>query len=163
VKPKNLNDLLLHEVRELYYVEKNLLKALDKMAKKATHEDLKAAFEDHRAQTEQHVERLETIFGELDRKPSTHKCKGIDGILEEGEELAEEITDPDTLDAALITAAQRSEHYEMAAYGGARAYAELLGMDKTAKLLRQTLDEEKETDKKLSELAMSHINEEALR
>src|SRR5690606_31248997 len=98
--------------------------ALDKMAKKASHEELRKVFEEHREQTQTHVERLEKVFDELDRKPTSHKCKGIAGIVEEAEEMMKEIEDADILDAALITAAQRVEHYEMAAYGGARTYAQ---------------------------------------
>lgn len=163
MKLDTLQDLLLHEVKDLYSVEKNLVKALQKMAKKASNEDLKQAFEEHREQTQTHVERLERVFEELDRKPSSQKCKGIAGIIEEAEEMMEEIEDEEVLDAALITAAQRAEHYEMAAYGGARTYAQMLGLDTAAELLQQTLDEEGEANKKLMELAMSHVNEEAIK
>jgi ferritin-like metal-binding protein YciE len=159
----NLQDLLLHEVKDLYNVEKTLIRALEKMSKKATNEDLKQAFLEHRDQTETHVERLEQVFAELDRKPSSQKCKGIAGIVEEAEEIMKEIEDTEVLDAALITAAQRAEHYEMAAYGGARTYAQMLGLDAAAELLQTTLDEEGDADKKLTEIALARVNEEAMR
>lgn len=163
MKLDTLQDLLIHEVKDLYSVEKNLVRALDKMAKKASHEELKKAFQEHREQTQMHVERLEKVFAELDRKPSSQKCKGIAGIIEEAEELMEEIEDSDVLDAALITAAQRAEHYEMAAYGGARTYAHMLGLDNAAELLQTTLDEEGQANKKLMEIAQSRVNEEAIK
>lgn len=162
MKMDNLQDLLLHEVKDLYNVEKTLIRALEKMSKKATNEDLKQAFLEHRDQTETHVERLEQVFAELDRKPSSQKCKGIAGIVEEAEEIMKEIEDTEVLDAALITAAQRAEHYEMAAYGGARTYAQMLGLDAAAELLQTTLDEEGDADKKLTEIALARVNEEAM-
>ncbi len=163
MKMDNLQDLLLHEVKDLYNVEKTLIRALEKMSKKATNEDLKQAFLEHRDQTETHVERLEQVFTELDRKPSSQKCKGIAGIVEEAEEIMKEIEDTEVLDAALITAAQRAEHYEMAAYGGARTYARMLGLDAAADLLQTTLDEEGDADKKLTEIALARVNEEAMK
>ena len=161
MKLESLQDLLVHELKDLYSAENQLVKALPKMAKAAESEDLKAAFEEHWEVTKTQVERLETIFEELGVSPKGKKCKAMEGLIEEGSELISEDGEPSVKDAALIAAAQKVEHYEIAGYGCARTYAQLLGMDKAAELLQETLDEEGETDKKLTELAESVVNVEA--
>jgi ferritin-like metal-binding protein YciE len=149
------------QIKDLYSAEKQIIQALPKMAKHTTHPELRGAFEKHLEETRGHAARLEQIADELDFTPRGKKCKGAEGLIEEGKEAMEEFED-ETLDAALIGAAQRVEHYEIAAYGTARAHAELLGFTKAARLLQQTLDEEVRTDKKLSQLAKSLVNVEAL-
>jgi ferritin-like metal-binding protein YciE len=156
----NLEDLLVDELKDLYSAETQLLKAIPKMAKAATSKLLKAGFEKHLKQTEGHVERLEQVCEELDASPKGKKCKAMEGLIEEGSEVIEEDAEPEVKDAALIAAAQRVEHYEIAGYGCVRTYAQLLGHTKAAKLLQQTLDEEGDTDKALTKLAES-INVEA--
>jgi ferritin-like metal-binding protein YciE len=131
------------------------------MVKAASSEELKAAFEEHISVTEEQVERLEKIFKGLDKAPKGKKCKAMEGIIEEGKELMEEDAEPEVMDAALIAAAQKVEHYEIASYGCVRTYANMLGYDDAAELLQQTLDEEAETDKKLTSLAESMVNERA--
>lgn len=158
---KSLEELYIDELKDLYSVEKQILRALPKMAKAATAPDLKAAFEEHEKMTQEQKKRLETIFEKMERSPRGKKCKGMEGILEEGEELMEEEAEPEVLDAGLIAAAQRVEHYEMAGYGTARTYARLLGHTDAEKLLQKTLDEEMETDEKLTALAEGGINVEA--
>lgn len=158
MKLESFDALFLHELQDLYSAEKQLVAALPKMAKKAGSEELKRAFETHLEQTQGHVERLEKIFGDLDLSPGRHKCKAMEGLIEEGSELLKEDAEEALLDAALIGAAQRVEHYEMAGYGTARTYAEMLGHTAAAELLQQTLDEEKETDHLLTEMAMSSVN-----
>lgn len=160
MKLATLQDLYVEELRDIYSAENQLLKALPKMAKTASCEKLKSAFQDHLAQTQTHVERLETIFKSLDESPKGKKCKGMEGLIAEGTEMIEEDADPDVKDAGLISAAQRAEHYEMAAYGCVRTYAKLLGDNSAAKLLQTTLDEEGDTDKKLTMLS-EHINIDA--
>ena len=157
---ESLKELLVDELKDLYSAENQILKALPKMIKKATSPDLKAGFEKHLKETQIHVERLETIFQELEESPKGKKCKGMEGVIADGKELMEEDAEPEVMDAGLIGAAQHVEHYEMAGYGCVRTYAELLGLDNIAKLLQKTLDEEKATDEKLTELA-SNINVEA--
>ena len=149
---KRLKDLYLDELKDLYSAENLLVKALPKMAKAATSKDLRAGFEEHLEQTKGHVQRLETIFKDLEESPTGKKCKGMEGLIEEGSEAIEEY-EGDLLDAALIGAAQRVEHYEMAGYGTVSAFAQELGEAEHVVLLSETLDEEKETDQKLSELA----------
>jgi ferritin-like metal-binding protein YciE len=156
----DLNDLFVHCLKDTYDAEKRLTKALPKMAKAASSELLQSAFEEHLAVTEQHVERLERIFEMLDKPARGKKCAGIVGLVEEGAELMGEDVSGDAMDAGLIGAAQKVEHYEIAAYGTMATYADLLEMPQAAKLLRQTLAEEKEADEKLTELA-STINVEA--
>jgi ferritin-like metal-binding protein YciE len=158
---ESMQDLYLHELKDLYSAEKQILQALPKMASKANHNELREAFEEHQATTEEQVRRLETIFDELGKKPGGKKCKGMEGLIEEGEELLEEDADPDVRDAALIGAAQRVEHYEIAGYGTARTYARQLGFDRQAELLQRTLEEEGETDERLTRLAEGRINREA--
>ena len=157
----SLKKLYIDELKDLYSAETQLVKALPKMAKKATSPELKKAFTDHLEETKGHVERLEEIFEELDEKPTGKTCKGMKGLIEEGEEVIDEDGDDAVLDAALIGAAQRVEHYEMAGYGVARTFATILGEDDAADLLQETLDEEGEADKKLTQIAEEEINFEA--
>ena len=158
----SLQKLYVEELKDLYSAEKQLLKALPKMAKAASSPALQGAFRDHLEQTKGQVERLERIFEALDKSPKGKKCKAMEGLVEEGAELIGEDADPDVLDAGLIAAAQKVEHYEIAGYGTVRTYAQLLGEDEAANLLQQTLDEEAETDKKLTELAEGLINLQAV-
>jgi ferritin-like metal-binding protein YciE len=160
-KLNSLKDLYIDELKDLYNAEKQILTALPKMKNAATSEDLKAAFDEHIKVTEEQVERLEQIFKDLDEKPTGKVCKAMQGIIEEGKELLEKKAEPHVLDAALIAAAQRVEHYEIAGYGCVRTYAKMLGFKDAEKLLQQTLDEESKTDEKLSKLAEAHINEDA--
>lgn len=161
MKMKTLDDLLAHELKDLYSAEKQLTKALPKMAKAATSEDLRTAFESHLEETEQHINRLERILEKLELPTRGPKCKAMEGLLEEGKEILEEEMDDNVRDAAMIAAAQRVEHYEIAGYGCARTFAELLGHSEVVELLQETLDEEKATDEKLTEIAMQHVNQEA--
>jgi len=160
MKMESLRELFVEELRDLYSAENQILKALPKMVKAASSKELKKGFEDHLAQTKGHVERLEKIFEGLDESPKGKKCKGMEGLLEEGKEWMQEDAEPEVMDAGLIAAAQHVEHYEMAGYGCVRTYAELLGNKGAAQLLQKTLDEEKQTDSKLTNLA-STINVEA--
>jgi ferritin-like metal-binding protein YciE len=162
MKMKTLEDLFVHELKDLYSAEKQMLKALPKMAKAATNEDLVAAFEAHLAETEEQVTRLETIFESLEISSRGPKCKAMEGLVEEGKEILEEEMEDDVRDAALICAAQKAEHYEIAGYGCARTFATRLGHQEIADLLQQTLDEEAATDEKLTQLAESQVNEEAV-
>jgi ferritin-like metal-binding protein YciE len=157
-----LQELLVDELKDIYNAENQIIKALPKMAKAASSPELKRAFERHLEETKRQVERLDQIGEALDVRMSGKKCKGMEGLIEEGKEIMSEDLEDDTLDAGLIGAAQKVEHYEIAAYGTARAHANLLGLNKIAKLLQQTLDEEGNTDKKLTQLAESLINEMAL-
>ena len=157
----SLKDLYVDELKDLYNAENQLLKALPKMAKKASAPELKRAFQDHLAQTEGHVDRLAKIFKGLGEKPTGKTCKAMKGLIEEGKEIIEEDGDGSVLDAALIGAAQRVEHYEIAGYGVVRTFASLLGEDDAMQTLQRTLNEEAETDKKLTKLAESVINVEA--
>ncbi len=162
MKIDSLQKLLYEELRDLYSAEKQILKALPKMAKAATSPELKAAFVQHVAETKGQVERLEKVF-ELMGKPARAKtCKAMEGLVEESSELLKEDIEPNVLDAGLIAAAQRVEHYEMAGYGTVRTYARLLKLDEAAELLQATLEEEGATDKKLSALAEGVINAEAV-
>lgn len=161
MKLDSLETLYIEELRDLYNAESQLVKALPKMAKGATSSDLKQAFEEHLEQTKVHVERLEEIFEHLDKSPKGKTCKAMKGLIEEGSEILEEEGDESVIDAALIGAAQRVEHYEIAAYGTVRTFANLLGEDEATALLQETLDEEGETDKRLTELAEEVINVEA--
>jgi ferritin-like metal-binding protein YciE len=161
VQLDNLEELYVHELKDLYDAERQILKALPKMAKAASNRELQRAFQKHEKQTERQVQRLDRIFKELGETPGRKKCKGMEGLITEGQELIRERPDPDVLDAGLIAAAQKVEHYEMAGYGTARTYAQQLGHDRHAELLQQTLDEEGETDKLLTELAVSSVNIEA--
>ncbi len=162
MKLDSLKKLYLEELRDLYSAETQLVKALPKMAKGASSAELKQAFESHLEQTKEHVERLNEIFDRLDERPSGKTCKAMEDLIEEGSEMLEEEGEESVIDAGLIGAAQRVEHYEIAAYGTVRTFANLLGEDDAADLLQQPLDEEGETDKELSELAEGIVNEEAL-
>ena len=156
-----LHDLFEDQIKDLYSAENQIIKALPKMAKSATNPQLRTAFERHLEETRNQVARLEQIADELDFSPKGKKCAGMEGLIEEGKDVMSEFEE-DTLDAGMIGAAQKVEHYEIAAYGTARAHAELLGYTRAARLLQQTLDEEGRTDKKLSQLAESIVNVEAL-
>lgn len=157
----SLHDLYLEELRDLYNAENQLLKALPRMAKAATAPELKAAFTEHLAVTQGQVERLDRIFAQLGEKATGKKCKAMEGLIAEGKEVMEEDGEPAVIDAALIGAAQRVEHYEMAGYGTVRTFARVLGYTAAEKLLQKTLDEEGEADQTLTELAETVINPEA--
>jgi ferritin-like metal-binding protein YciE len=154
----NLHDALVDEICDLYSAEKQLVKALPKMAKAASSDDLREAIEHHLEETENQIGRLEQIFDLLDEKPRAKHCAGIAGIIEEGADVLKQDAEDAVLDACIIAAAQRAEHYEMAAYGTVAAWAEALDLPEVAQLLRDTLDEEKAADKTLTELAESGIN-----
>ncbi len=162
MKATTLKDVYVDELRDLYNAEQQLIKALPKMAKAATSEDLRQGFEEHLEQTKGHARRLEEIFQALGESIKGKKCKGIEGIVAEGAEVMSEDYEGAVMDAAIISAAQRVEHYEIAAYGSVHAYSTILGETDAADLLEQTLNEEKETDQKLTDLSES-INEEASR
>jgi len=157
---ESLRDLYIHELKDLYNAENQLVKALPKMAKAASSEELRRGFEEHLEQTRGHVQRLEQIFESLDESPKGKKCAGMEGLVKEGSEVMEEDFEGAVMDAALIGAAQRVEHYEIAAYGTASEFAKILGESEHVTLLEETLQEEKETDGKLTELA-KEINPQA--
>ncbi len=159
---ESLRDLLVEQLQDLYDAENRITKALPKMVKAATAPELKAAFEKHLAETETHVDRLEQAFEALGEKAKKKTCQAIKGIIEEGEETIKEDAEPEVRDAALIAAAQRVEHYEMAGYGTVCTYAKLLKERVVLQLLKQTMAEEVATDKALSELAESTINLQAV-
>ena len=158
----SLRKLYVDELKDLYSAEKQILQALPRMAKKTKNAQLKKAFETHVEETRVQVERLDKIFELLGKSSRGKKCKGMEGLLEEGKEMMQEDMEPEVMDAALIASAQKVEHYEIAGYGTVRTYAELLGHGEHATLLERSLNEEEETDERLTELAESHINEEAL-
>ena len=160
-KQKTLDDLFHDTLKDIYYAERKILKALPKMARAASSPDLAAAFEKHKDETEVHVERLQQVFELLGKRPQGKTCPAIEGILEEGEEIMEEFKDMPALDAGLISAAQAVEHYEITRYGTLRRWAEVLGMADADKLLGQTLDEESVTDEALTGLADASANEMA--
>jgi ferritin-like metal-binding protein YciE len=157
---KTLKSVFVYELRDLYNAEQQLIKALPKMAKTATSKELRKGFEEHLEQTKEHAARIEKIFSGLGEPVKGKKCKGMEGIVAEGSEVMSEDYEGAVMDAALISAAQRVEHYEIAAYGSVHAYAELMGESDAASLLEQTLEEEKETDQKLTDLS-KQINQEA--
>ncbi len=159
---ESLKDLYLEQLKDLYSAETQLVDALPKMAEAATAADLKRGFQEHLLQTQEHVNRLERIFQSLGEKPGGHTCEGMKGLIKEGEQMIKTKGEPNVLDAGLIAAAQRVEHYEIAGYGTVRTYAELLGHDEHVTLLERTLTEEEETDERLTMLAESHVNQEAL-
>lgn len=161
MKMNNLEELFIDTLQDLYSAENQIITALPKMASAANAPDLKQGFEMHLNQTKEQVRRLEQIFADRKGSPRGKKCVGMEGIIKEGEELMKEKATPEVLDAGLIAAAQKVEHYEMAGYGTARTYAQMLGYNDAARLLQQTLNEEADTDKKLTALAESHINLEA--
>jgi len=160
---ESLQKLYVEQLKDLFSAEEQILEALPKMAKKAKHAELKRGFQEHYQQTEQQKQRLERLGELLGEDLSGHQCKGMEGLIKEGDEVMKEFTDSDVLDAALISAAQRVEHYEMAGYGCARTYAHLLGLGEHADLLQRTLDEEGDTDHKLTDLAERVINIDALK
>lgn len=161
MKMKSLNDLLIEQLKDLYSAENQLIRALPKMAKAATNPDLKTGFEEHLEQTRGQTARIEQICEQLEVSPKGKKCAAMEGLIEEGKEIMQEDAQPGVLDAGLIAAAQKVEHYEIASYGSARTWAEQLGFQKIARLLQETLDEERETDEKLTQLALSAVNERA--
>ncbi len=158
----NLQELLIEELRDIYHAEGQLLKALPKMAKAAQSERLKEALERHLEETEQHVDRLERAFESLGEPVKGKKCQAMEGLIAEGKEVMEEHSGSPMLDAALICAAQKVEHYEIASYGTICTWADLLGLDEVSDLLKETLDEEKTADETLTEIAESEINVEAV-
>ncbi len=157
-QPKTLDDLFHDTLKDIYYAEKKILTTLPKMAKAAQSGDLKAAFEKHHGETEEQVARLEDVFKTIDAKPQGKKCDAIEGIIEEGKEIMEEYKDSPALDAGLLAAAQAVEHYEISRYGTLVAWAEELGNQDAARLLKATLGEEEKTDQALTKLAESTVN-----
>ena len=160
-EPKQLNELFHDTLKDIYYAEKKILSALPKMAKAAQNEDLGAAFEKHKIETEGQIDRLEQVFELIEEKPQGKKCAAIEGILEEGQEIIKEYKGSPALDAGLVSAAQAVEHYEIARYGTLRTWAEELGLNQAMKLLQQTLDQEEATDQALTQIAESVVNQEA--
>ena len=158
---KTMQDLFVNELRDIYHAEKQLLRALPKMAKSSTHPELKQVFESHLEETRGQVERLEQVFDQLDLSKRAKPCQAMEGLIEEAKELLAEKPEPNVLDAGLISAAQHVEHYEMAGYGTCRTWARLLGYENQAQLLQQTLDEEQATDLLLTDIATSQINIDA--
>jgi ferritin-like metal-binding protein YciE len=161
-KLKNLEDLFEHELKDLYSAEKQLIEALPKMAKKANDPQLKQAFEKHLQETQVQKDRLDQIFGILNLAPGRLKCKAMEGLIEEGEDMIDENATPETKDAGLIASAQRIEHYEISGYGTAAHFAQRLGKKDAFKLLEQSLAEEQKTDTLLNDLAKSYINQKAM-
>jgi ferritin-like metal-binding protein YciE len=160
MKFETLEDLFIHEIQDLHSAEEQIVDALPKMAKAASSSELRKAFQQHLEVSKTHLDRVQQILDDLSEKPGK-KCKGMEGLLKEGEEILKEDSDADVRDAALIAAAQRVEHYEIAGYGAARTHALQLDYDDMAELLQQTLDEEGEADERLTELATSDINARA--
>ncbi len=160
MEQNDLRELYVDELKDLYDAENQLITALPKMAEAATSDQLRSGFEQHLEQTREHAQRIERIFNSMGEKVKGKKCKGMNGLISEGKDVMGEDYDGELMDAALISAAQRVEHYEIAAYGTVRTFAKLLGEQEAAALLEQTLEEEKETDKKLTELA-NNINFQA--
>jgi ferritin-like metal-binding protein YciE len=160
-EPKKLDELFHDTLKDIYYAEKKILSALPKMAKAAQNDDLKAAFEKHKGETEEQVSRLEQVFELIEEKPQGKKCAAIEGIIEEGQEIIKEYKGSPALDAGLLSAAQAVEHYEISRYGTLRTWAQELGMNEAVELLQTTLDEEQATDEALTELAESVVNQEA--
>ena len=158
---KHLQELFHDTLKDIYFAEKKILSALPKMAKAAQSEDLKAVFEKHETQTEEHVARLEKVFEEIDESPRGKTCDAIMGIIEEGQEIVKEFKGVPALDAGLPAAAQAVEHYEIARYGTLKTWAAELGLNQAVKLLEQTLSEEKKTDEILTQLAESEVNQHA--
>ncbi len=162
MKLETLHELFMDMLKDIYDGEHQITEALPKMAKAAKSPELKEGFRTHLQETEEHIKRLERIFEMMGKKPTRKKCKGIAGLIKEGDELMKEDADRDVVDAGLIAAAQKVEHYEMAEYGTLRTYAHLMGHSEAARLLQQTLDEEGAADKKLTALAESGINVKAM-
>ena len=161
MKLESLQDLLVDQLKDLYSAENQIIKALPKMAKAASSSELREGFQEHLEQTKNHAKRLEQICEQLDVTPKGKKCQAAEGLIEEGKELIEEDAEAAVTDAGLICAAQKVEHYEIATYGCVRTWAEQLGLHDVAQLLQETLDEEKETNEKLTQLAESMVNQEA--
>ena len=161
-KISTLEDLFVEELRDIYNAEQQITRALPKMQQKATAPELKRAFEEHLRQTEGQIARIEQVFESLDQEPKGKVCRAMQGLIEEGDEMMKEDASPEVMDAALISVAQRVEHYEIAGYGCVCTYAEELGMEKAKSLLGQTLDEEKRTDEKLTRLAEDRVNRKAM-
>ncbi|MGE5804286.1 MAG: ferritin-like domain-containing protein [Ignavibacteria bacterium] len=157
-----LRDLFVEELKDLYHAEKQITKALPQMAKKATSDQLREAFESHLKETENQISRLEKVFKELDLTPKGKRCEGMEGIIQEGKTMMQELDKSETLDAALIAAAQKVEHYEIASYGTVRTYAQQLNLKNAANLLQETLEEEAATNEKLNDLAINQVNIEAM-
>jgi ferritin-like metal-binding protein YciE len=158
---KTMDDLFLHLLKDMYHAEKQLLKALPKMAKKSDSKELKKAFETHLEETEGQVERIEQVFDILGKKAQAKPCAAMEGLVEEGKEAMEEIEDADVLDAALLSGAQAVEHYEISRYGTLIAWAKQLGLGDAAKLLDQNLAEEKNADRILNQIALNSVNQQA--
>ena len=158
----SLHSLFLEELRDVYHAEKQLVRALPRMAKAASDPKLRQAFTDHLKETQGQVNRLERVFRELGQTPLAKKCEGMAGLVEEGKKIMEEDGEPAVIDAALIAAAQRVEHYEIAAYGCLRTYAQLLGLSAAEELLQENLNEEEAADEKLNGLAEGGINQAAV-
>lgn len=158
---KSMEDLFLHTLKDIYYAEKLIFRSLPKMMKQATTPELKQAFEKHRQETEGQIERLEQIFEDCDTAARGVRCEAMDGIIAEAKDIMEEVDDEQVRDAGMLAAAQTVEHYEISRYGTMIAWAQQLGMKDAVKLLQQTLDEEKKTDKLLSELALKQVNQGA--
>lgn len=157
-----LKDLFVEQVQDLYSAEQQIIEALPKMAEKSSNSELKNGFQLHLNQTKEQAQRLEQIARQLSVDPNGKHCKGMEGLIKEGQELMQEDADPEVLDAGLIAAAQHVEHYEIAGYGCARTYAQMLGQDEACRLLQTTLDEEGETDKKLTRIAEQVVNPKAM-
>jgi len=160
-KEKTLHDLFLHTLKDVYYAEKQILKALPKMAKNAESEELKQAFEKHRDETEGQIDRLEQVFKMIDKPARGVQCEAINGIIEEGKEVMEDFAESEALDAGILAAAQAVEHYEITRYGTLRTWAMELGLKDAARLLEQNLEEEKKTDQLLTKLAEARVNTKA--
>lgn len=158
---ENMDQLFLHGLQDIYYAEKKIVSALPKMIEKASSDELRNGFETHLEETRGHVDRLERVFELCEEKPKTVQCPAIDGIIEEAEEVSGEIDDKSVMDAALASAAQSVEHYEISRYGSLVAWAKALGKDECAQLLHETLEEEKATDEKLTKLAERELNKRA--
>ena len=158
----SLQDLFIDELKDVYHAENQITKALPKMAAAATSPELKAAFELHLKETQNQIKRLEQVFKTLNLEPQAKPCKAMQGIIAEGEEMMQEEARPTVKDAALISSAQRVEHYEITGYGTLRTFAEELGNTEAARLLQETLDEERATDEKLTKLAETRVNTKAI-
>ncbi|MDB5649309.1 MAG: yciF [Hyphomicrobiales bacterium] len=158
---KTMNDLFMHTLKDIYYAEKLIYRSLPKMAKQAASSELKQAFEKHREETEGQIERLEQIFEQCNVAARGVRCEAMDGIIAEAKDIMDEVEDDEVRDAGMLAAAQTVEHYEISRYGTMIAWANQLGMKDAARLLQQTLDEEKKTDKLLSDMAMKSVNQTA--
>ena len=163
MKLNNLRDLFIHDLLDIYDAEKQITKALPMMAEAADSRQVRSAFEKHLKETQEQIKRLDEVFSQLGEKVKAQECKGMKGLIEEGEKIMMEEATPEVRDAALIAAAQKVEHYEIAAYGTARAYAQMLGEHEVDSLLLQTLDEEGRTDQELTRIAMTRENQQAKR